>query len=298
MEKSILEATGELERERRSRERVERVCKELVRGIGDDRAEVEELKRQTVNLQDELEREREILQVELDKEREMLQIADEWREERVQMKLSEARCQFEEKNTAIDELRNELEAYLVSRKQQESKIATREKFKREDEIFHEERIHFKFQEKAINQSRNEMEYLSSEKDGEIDIQGELEDENENMCRESSSLEFEEKNKAIDQLRNELETFINAKIQKGEICNEREFEGEDENLHERETDSGDDSDLQSIELDMENGMQWDFEKMREEGSVLAKLPSRGTVVQIIKNYWVLSENETKKKMQNK
>lgn len=268
MEKSILEATGELERERRSRERVERVCKELVRGIGEDRAKVEELKRQAVNLQDELEREREILQVELDKEREMLQIADEWREERVQMKLSEARCQFEEKNMAIDELRNELEAYLVSRNQQESEIATREKFKREDEIFHEERIQFKFQEKAINESRNEMEYLSSEKDGEIDIEGELEDENENMCRgESSSLEFEEKNKAIDQLRNELETFINAKIRKGEICNEREFECEDENLHEREIDSGDDSDLQSIELDMENGMQWDFEKMGAEGAVL-------------------------------
>ncbi|XP_078156396.1 uncharacterized protein LOC144552153 [Carex rostrata] len=268
MEKSILEATGELERERRSRERVERVCKELVRGIGEDRAEVEELKRQAVNLQDELEREREILQVELDKEREMLQIADEWREERVQMKLSEARCQFEEKNMAIDELRNELEAYLVSRNQQECEIATQEKFKREDEIFHEERIQFKFQEKAINESRNEMEYLSSEKDGEIDNEGELEDENENMCRgESSSLEFEEKNKVIDQLRNELEIFINAKIQKGEICNEREFEGEEENLHEREIDSGDDSDLQLIELDMEKGMQWDFEKMGGEGAVL-------------------------------
>jgi len=209
MEKSMLEVTGELDREKRSRERVERVCKELVRGIGEDRAKVEELQRQAVNMQEELEKEREMLQVELEKEKEMLQIADEWREERVQMKLSEARCQFEERNSAIDELRNELETYLVSKKQQECKIATQEAFKRGDEIFHEERDQLKFQE-GINESRNEMEYLSPEKDDIIDSQGNPTDENESLCRESSGLEFEQKNKAIDQLRIELEAYINAK----------------------------------------------------------------------------------------
>jgi hypothetical protein len=267
MEKSMLEVTGELDRERQSRERVERVCKELVRGIGEDRAKVEELKRQAVNMQEELEKEREMLQVELEKEKEMLQIADEWREERVQMKLSEARCQFEERNSAIDELRNELETYLVSKKQQESKITTQKTLKNGDEIFHEERDQLKFQEKDINESRNEMEYLSPEKDDEIDIQGNPKDENESLCRESSGPEFEQKNKAIDQLRIELEAYINAKIQEGELCNEGEFEGENGNLHERESDSGDDSDLQSIELDMEKGMQWDYEKMGVEGVVL-------------------------------
>ncbi|KAJ4762279.1 intracellular protein transporter USO1-like protein [Rhynchospora pubera] len=267
MEKTVLEATDELERERRSRERVERVCKELVRGIGEDRTQVEELKRQAIELQEELEREREILQVELEKEREMLQIADEWREERVQMKLSEARCQFEEKNMAVDELRNELEAYLVSKKHQDSNIATEDQFKIANEIFHEESVQLKFQEKGINQSRNEMGYSSPEKDDEIDIQGEHKGENENMCIEAGIIEFNEKNKAIDQLRNELEIYLNAKTQQGEICNEGEFDDEDKLLHTREIDSGDDSDLQSIELDMENGMQWDFEKMGAEGAVL-------------------------------
>lgn len=267
MEKSILEATGELDRERRSRERVERVCKELVRGIGVDRAKVEELKRQAVSMQEELEREREMLQVELEKEKEMLQIADEWREERVQMKLSEARCQFEEKNMAVDELRNELEAYLVYKNQEDSNFTTEEKFKMGSEIFREERDQFKFQEKEINESRNMMEYLNPGLNGEIDIQGNPKGENDNMCKESSVLESEEKNRAIDQLRIELETIINAKTPEGEICNEGEFEGEEENLHEREIDSGDDSDLQSIELDMENEMQWDFEKMGVEGAIL-------------------------------
>ncbi|KAJ3697292.1 hypothetical protein LUZ61_000997 [Rhynchospora tenuis] len=267
MEKTVLEATDELERERRSRERVERVCKELVRGIGEDRTQVEELKRQAIELQEELERERQILQVELEKEREMLQIADEWREERVQMKLSEARCQFEEKNMAVDELRNELEAYLVSKKHQESSIATQGKFKIANGILHEESVQLKLPEKVINQSINEMGYSSPEKDDEIDIQGESKGENENMCSETGIIEFNEKSKAIDQLRNELETYFNANTQRGEICNEGEFEDEDKILHDREIDSGEDSDLQSIELDMENGMQWDFEKMGAEGAVL-------------------------------
>jgi hypothetical protein len=278
MEKSMLEATGELDRERRSRERVERVCKELVRGIGEDRAKVEELKRQAVNMQEDLEREREMLQIELEKEKEMLQIADEWREERLQMKLSEARCQFEEKNSAIDELRNELEAYLVSKKQQECKIATQEAFKSGDEIFHDERDQLKFQEKEINESRNEMEYLCPEKDGEFDIHGNPEDENESMSRDSSGLELKQKNKAMEQLSIELETYINAKIQEGELCNEGEIEGENGNLHERESDSGDDSDLQSIELDMENGMQWDYEKRGVEDAVLLSDKDRDKMYQ--------------------
>ncbi|XP_072958677.1 uncharacterized protein [Typha angustifolia] len=110
METSLLEATKELERERRSREIVERVCGELVRGIGEDKAEVEEMRRESVKVQEEIE-----------KEREMLQLADEWREERVQMKLSEARHQFEEKNAAIDQLRNELEAFLTSKLTEEAR---------------------------------------------------------------------------------------------------------------------------------------------------------------------------------
>ncbi|MCD7462716.1 hypothetical protein HAX54_049251 [Datura stramonium] len=108
MKTSLSKATKELEGEKRAREILEQVCDELARGIGEDRAEVEELKRQSAKVREEVE-----------KEREMLQLADVLREERVQMKLSEAKYQFEEKNAVVDKLRNELEAYLRSKKGQE-----------------------------------------------------------------------------------------------------------------------------------------------------------------------------------
>ncbi|XP_016515303.1 uncharacterized protein LOC107832015 isoform X2 [Nicotiana tabacum] len=104
----LSKAVKELEGEKRAREILEQVCDELARGIGEDRAEVEELKRQSAKVREEVE-----------KEREMLQLADVLREERVQMKLSEAKYQFEEKNAVVDKLRNELEAYLRSKKGQE-----------------------------------------------------------------------------------------------------------------------------------------------------------------------------------
>ncbi|KAL6537894.1 hypothetical protein OROHE_012181 [Orobanche hederae] len=102
---SLLKADKNLESEKRAREILEQVCDELARGIGEDRAEVEEMKRQSAKVCEEVE-----------KEREMLQLADILREERVQMKLSEAKYQFEEKNAVVDKLRIELEAYLKSKR--------------------------------------------------------------------------------------------------------------------------------------------------------------------------------------
>ncbi|PAN37768.1 hypothetical protein PAHAL_7G120500 [Panicum hallii] len=107
-EASLQAATKELEREKKSKGKVEKICSELIRGIDEDKAEVEALKRETEKAQEELQ-----------KEREMLQLADEWREQRVQMKLLEARLQFEEKNAAVNQLRDELQAYLDTRKEQE-----------------------------------------------------------------------------------------------------------------------------------------------------------------------------------
>lgn len=107
-ESSLHAAMKELERERKSKGRVEKICSELVRGIGEDKAEVEALKRET-----------EMAQEDLQKEREMLHLADEWREQRVQMKLLEARLQFEEKNAAVNQLHEELQAYLDTKKDQE-----------------------------------------------------------------------------------------------------------------------------------------------------------------------------------
>lgn len=105
---SLTKVSTELEGEKRSKEIFEQVCDELARGIGEDRAEVEELKRRSAKVCEEVE-----------KEREMLQLADVLREERVQMKLAEAKYQFEEKNAAVDKLRNELEAYMKSKKSEE-----------------------------------------------------------------------------------------------------------------------------------------------------------------------------------
>ncbi|KAL8148095.1 uncharacterized protein At5g41620-like [Apium graveolens] len=105
---SLSKAENDIEGERRAREILEQVCDELARGIGDDRAQVEELKKESVKVREEVE-----------KEREMLQLADVLREERVQMKLSEARYQFEEKNDAVEKLKSELESYLRTEKGEE-----------------------------------------------------------------------------------------------------------------------------------------------------------------------------------
>ncbi|KAJ7981205.1 Golgin family A protein [Quillaja saponaria] len=98
---SLLKATKELEREKRAKEILQQICDELATGIGEDRAQVEELRRASAKVREEVE-----------KEREMLQLADVLREERVQMKLSEAKYHFEEKNAIVEKLRNELEACL------------------------------------------------------------------------------------------------------------------------------------------------------------------------------------------
>ncbi|XP_017603045.1 uncharacterized protein LOC108450095 isoform X2 [Gossypium arboreum] len=98
---SLSKATKELKSEKRAKEMLEQVCDELAKGMGEDRATAEELKRETAKVREEVE-----------KEREMLHFADVLREERVQMKLSEAKHHFEEKNAVVEKLRNELETYL------------------------------------------------------------------------------------------------------------------------------------------------------------------------------------------
>lgn len=102
---ALSKMTEELKSEKRTRDMLEQVCNELTQVLGEDRAEVEEMKKQSEQVHDELE-----------KEREMFQLADMLREERVHMKLSEAKYQYEEKNAVVDELRNELESYLKSKR--------------------------------------------------------------------------------------------------------------------------------------------------------------------------------------
>ncbi|KAL5808707.1 hypothetical protein ACOSQ3_029398 [Xanthoceras sorbifolium] len=105
---SLLKAVKELESEKRARVVIEQVCDELARDVDVDDAEVEELKRESA-----------IVCEEVEKEREMMQLADVLREERAQMKLSEAKHQLEEKSVAVDKLRSQLEAFLGTKKAKE-----------------------------------------------------------------------------------------------------------------------------------------------------------------------------------
>ncbi|GFZ02517.1 hypothetical protein Acr_15g0011250 [Actinidia rufa] len=100
---SFVKAVKELESEKRAREVIEQVCDDLARDVGDDKADVEQMKRESVKIREEVEN-----------EREMLHIADKLREERPQMKLSEARHQFEEKNSFVNKLRNQLEGPVLT----------------------------------------------------------------------------------------------------------------------------------------------------------------------------------------
>ncbi|KAK9086115.1 hypothetical protein Sjap_026526 [Stephania japonica] len=110
---ALSKVVDELESEKKARRIMEEICDELAQGIGDDKAKVEEMKRESDKVREEVE-----------KEREMLQLADLLREERLQMKLSEAKYQFEEKNAAVDKLRDELEAYLKSERSKQNRGAS------------------------------------------------------------------------------------------------------------------------------------------------------------------------------
>lgn len=91
------------EKERKARELIEEVCDELAKEIGEDKAEVEALKRESMKIREEVE-----------EERKMLQMAEVWREERVQMKLIDAKVALEEKYSHMNKLVADLETFLKS----------------------------------------------------------------------------------------------------------------------------------------------------------------------------------------
>ncbi|KAE8680218.1 ubiquitin thioesterase OTU1 isoform 1 [Hibiscus syriacus] len=92
------------EKERKARELIEEVCDELAKEIGEDKAEAEEIKRESMKLREEA-----------DEERKMLQMAEVWREERVQMKLVDAKVALEKRYSQINKLIADLETFLKSR---------------------------------------------------------------------------------------------------------------------------------------------------------------------------------------
>ncbi|GAB2284683.1 hypothetical protein Dimus_019135 [Dionaea muscipula] len=92
------------EKERKARELIEEVCDELAKEIGEDKTEVEALKKRFTMIQEEVE-----------EERKMLQMAEVWREERVQMKLVDAKVFLDEKYSLMNKIIEQLENFLRSR---------------------------------------------------------------------------------------------------------------------------------------------------------------------------------------
>ncbi|XP_004500060.1 uncharacterized protein [Cicer arietinum] len=91
------------EKERKGRELIEEVCDELAKEIGEDKVEVEALKRESMQLREEME-----------EERRMLQMAEVWREERVHMKLIDAKVALDDKYSQMNKLVADLETFLKS----------------------------------------------------------------------------------------------------------------------------------------------------------------------------------------
>uniref|UniRef100_A0A0A9CYD5 Uncharacterized protein n=1 Tax=Arundo donax TaxID=35708 RepID=A0A0A9CYD5_ARUDO len=91
------------EKERKARVLMEEVCDELAKEIAEDKAEVEAMRSESMKIRDELE-----------EEKKMLQMAEVWREERVQMKLVDAKLVLENKYSQLCKLQDELEDFLCS----------------------------------------------------------------------------------------------------------------------------------------------------------------------------------------
>ena len=102
--KSAKRFLHDYEKEKKAREHLEDVCDQLAKGVGEDRADVEESKRESIRAREELE-----------EERKMLQMAEVWREERVQMKLIDAKLALENQCSQLKKLQTELESLLRSR---------------------------------------------------------------------------------------------------------------------------------------------------------------------------------------
>lgn len=96
----------ELAEERRGREAVERVCEELALEISFEKSEIDRVRK------------------EFDEERKMLRIAEVLREERVQMKMNEAKILFEEKISELKEAKQtETTDTSICRNMESSKVS-------------------------------------------------------------------------------------------------------------------------------------------------------------------------------
>ncbi|XP_057743451.1 uncharacterized protein LOC130961530 isoform X1 [Arachis stenosperma] len=90
--------------ERKQRELIEQVCNELAMQIGEDKAKVERLQSDFMKIQEEFEQ-----------ERSMFEMADLWRQESIQMKLADARISLEDKHNQMLKLVDYLRSFLRSK---------------------------------------------------------------------------------------------------------------------------------------------------------------------------------------
>ncbi|KAK7261190.1 hypothetical protein RIF29_27495 [Crotalaria pallida] len=162
---SYVKATEELEREKRAKEILEQICDELAKGIGEDKTQVEELKKESAKVREEIEM-----------EREMLQFADALREERVQMKLSEAKYQFEEKNAVLERVKSELESFL--RTKEKSGDVVDQDFKKLKDL-----------ESCLNNTCWRFQDIEKDKDLELDLGEVVENEDDSGESDLQSIEL-------------------------------------------------------------------------------------------------------------
>ncbi|KHG25264.1 hypothetical protein F383_08864 [Gossypium arboreum] len=101
---SAMQSVQKHQDERRTRKLLEEVCHELARKIGESEAEVEAMRIEMMEIREEVE-----------EERNMLQVAEVLREERVQMKLFDAKLALESKYSQLNKLITVLETFLRSR---------------------------------------------------------------------------------------------------------------------------------------------------------------------------------------
>ncbi|KAE8791473.1 hypothetical protein D1007_34113 [Hordeum vulgare] len=93
----------EYDKERKMREMTEEVCNKLAREVEEQKSDIEVLERNFVKLRGEV-----------DEDRKLLQMAEVWREERVQMKLVDARLTLEDKYGELCKLQQDAEAFVAS----------------------------------------------------------------------------------------------------------------------------------------------------------------------------------------
>lgn len=98
---SLANVIKKSESEKQATEILEELCEKMARSIEKDRVELEELKEESERVREEIE-----------EEREMLRVADMLREERLQMKLIDAKYEYENKHEQMNVLVHDLEQLL------------------------------------------------------------------------------------------------------------------------------------------------------------------------------------------